>query len=274
MDLRRIRRLTLGAATAMAMALVVPAIAAQTTLTREQQEQFLENAKIIHSKDIPKGITQPVRLTLSDGATTHDAAFSNVDEHQGIMRFADGRTELNFVDSYAYTIAAYKLAELLDVADMMPVTIFREVKHQKGVLSWWVDDVQFEEGQRLKQGIKPPNPDAWNDQMYRMRVFTQLVADEDRNVGNVLIDKDWKLWMIDFTRAFRRTKDLLAPNDIQRCDRKLLERLRGLTKEEVAEKTKGFLGGAEIDPLMARRDAIVALVDKLVAERGEARVLY
>jgi len=36
-----------------------------------------------------------------------------------------------------------------------------------------------------------------------MRVFSQLVYDTDRNLGNVLISEDWHLWMIDFTRAFR-----------------------------------------------------------------------
>ena len=35
--------------------------------------------------------------------------------------------------------------------------------------------------------------------MYRMRLFAQLIADTDRNTGNVLITSDWKLWMIDFT---------------------------------------------------------------------------
>ena len=47
-----------------------------------------------------------------------------------------------------------------------------------------------------------------------------------------------------------------------------------LTKEQVAASTKPFIGGAEVDALMARRDAIVALIGKQVAARGEAQVLY
>ncbi len=54
----------------------------------------------------------------------------------------------------------------------------------------------------------------------------------------------------------------------------LLDRLRSLTKEEVAAKTQPFIRGSEIDALMARRDAILALVDRLVAAKGEAHVLY
>jgi hypothetical protein len=260
--------------TALLVALSASTAMAQATLSREQMTQFLLKAKITGHHGIPTGITSPTRLTLTDGTTTHDAAFSAVDQHESVYHFANGKIELNFVDSYKYTVAAYQLAELLGIEDMMPVTVQREWEHEKGSLSWYLDDVKFDEGQRLKLKEEAPDHEKWNQQMYRMRVFTQLVADTDRNVGNVIITNDWKLWMIDFTRAFRRTKDLLAPGDIERCDRALLEKMKALTKDQVAAKTKGFLGGAEIDPLLARRDKIVELVNKLVAEKGEAQVLY
>jgi hypothetical protein len=261
--------------TAMLVASLASSAAAQTApLSRDQMAEFLRSARIIHHKGIPKGVTQPTRLTLSDGSITHDAAFSAVDEHNPVMHFENGRTELNFVDSYEYTLAAYAVGELLGLEDMMPVTVAREWDHHKGALSWWVDNVKWDEGQRLKLGVAPPDPEAWNHKMYRMRVFTQLVGDTDRNVGNVLISADWHLWMIDFTRAFRRNKKLLAPNDVQRCDRKVLERLRTLTEDELKAATKGYLGGGEIEALLARRDEIVARIDALVAERGEDRVLY
>jgi hypothetical protein len=248
--------------------------AAETTLTRDEQAQFLLTARVVSAKDIGRGVTRPTRLTLTNGTITHDAAFSAVDDHESIMRFKSGRTELDFVDSYKYTIAAYRLAALVGLDDMMPVTVEREIKHQKGALSWWVDDVKWEEGQRLKLKLQAPDAEAWNRQMFRMRLFTQLIADTDRNTGNVLITSDWKLWMIDFTRAFRRTHRLLAPGDVTRCDRQVLEKLRALTKEQVAEHTKPFIGPPEIDALLARRDALLALVDSLVAAKGEAQVLY
>ncbi len=256
------------------VALSASTAVAQAPLSREQMTQFLLKAKITAHHGIPKGVTSPTRLTLSDGTTTHDAAFSAVDQHEPIYHYASGKVELNFVDSYKYTVAAYQLAELLGLEEMMPVTVQREWDHQKGSLSWWLDDVKFDEGQRLKLKEEAPDHEAWNRQMYRMRVFTQLVADTDRNVGNVIITNDWKLWMIDFTRGFRRTKDLLAPGDIERCDRALLERMRALTRDQIAAKTKGFIGGAEIDALLGRRDKIVELVARLVAEKGEAQVLY
>jgi hypothetical protein len=253
-----------------------PAPTAQTaapTLPREQIRQFLETAPIIKGKATVKGVTRPMRVTLSDGTLTHDAAFSTVDEHKNVERFEGGRVELDFVDSYKFSLAAYKIAELVGLDHMMPVHVEREWRGQKGALAWWVD-AKMDEGERLKNKVPVPNPAAWNEQMYRMRVFMQLVADTDRNVGNLLIDADWKLWMIDFTRAFRRTKSVLSDKDLKKCDRELLAKLRALTLEQVTVATRPYLTKAEIAPLMARRDQIVKLFDALAARNGEAQVLY
>jgi hypothetical protein len=234
---------------------------------------FLTTAKVVAHKGIPKGITAPVRVTLSNGTFVHDAAFSSVDQRTAVMRFDNGRTELDFVDSYRFTIAAYRLAELLGLDDMMPVTVERQWDMRYGALSWWVD-AKWDEAARLKQHIEPPDVEAWNRQMHRMRVFTALVADSDRNLGNVLISADWKLWMIDFTRAFRHTNKLLAPENLTRCDRRLLAALRDLKQDDVEARTKPYLGRGDVQALLARRDLILALFEKRVAEKGEALVLY
>jgi hypothetical protein len=242
-------------------------------LSKEHIRQFLLTAKIVKHKGLSKGVTRPLRVTLTDGVLTHDAVFSAVQETMPIFRYKDGRIELDFVDSYAYNIAAYRLAELIGLDDMMPVTVEREYEHHKGSLVWWVD-AAMDEGERRKQKLFAPDRENWDRQMYRMRVFAHLVADTDRNTGNVLIDPNWKIWMIDFTRAFRRTRTLQATADLQKCDRRLLAKLRELTPERVAATTKPYIGGAEIDAMMVRRDAIVAVFEKLIAERGEDRVLY
>ena len=86
---------------------------ADPPLSPDQIGQFLLTAKIVKHKDLGKGITRPIRLTLTDGTLTHDAVFSSVQETQSVMKYASGQTELDFVDSYAYNIAAYRLAGLL-----------------------------------------------------------------------------------------------------------------------------------------------------------------
>jgi len=245
----------------------------EPSLTKEQITQFLLTAKVVDSKQPNKGITGTWRLTLSDGTLTHDASFQSIDKHEVTGEFANGQTELHFVDSYKYNIAAYVLAELLGLDDMLPVYVERKWKGDSGSLSWWLL-VKMDEMERVKQKIPVPDIGAWNKQMYRIQVFDQLVYDTDPNLTNVLIGEDWKLWRIDFTRAFRISPDLRNPSGLVRCDRQLFEKLKNLDANELAAKTTHYLTKTEVKAVMARRDKIVALLQKLIAEKGESEVLY
>jgi hypothetical protein len=249
---------------------------AAPALTRAEMREFLLHAKIIRSRDTSKGVTSPKRLTLTDGTVTHDAAFQSVDERSNVANMTGARgavTELNFVDAYRYNLGAHAIAELLGLDYMMPVHVERRWSGKVGSLSWWVDTL-MDEGERLKRKIQPPNATDWNEQMYRMRVFAALTRDTDRNTGNVLITPDWKVMMIDFTRAFRLQTELLYGKDLAKIDRALLPRLEALTKDGVKQAVDGQLTGPEIDAVMTRRDVIVAHFKKLIAERGEKAVLY
>jgi len=242
-------------------------------LTEERERDFLLHAKVVKSKQTSKGVTSPWRLTLSDGTLTHDAIFQPVDERKNSMSFSDGRTELNFKDSYHFNIAGYELAKLLGMDDMVPMYVERKWNGQSGSIGWWLA-VKMDEIERTKQHIQAPDPDGWNKQMYKIRVLDQLVYDTDPNLTNVLITEDWKIWRIDFTRGFRLYKDLRDPKDLVMCDRKLLDRLRKLDEDELAENTKKQLTKGELKAVIARRDKIVERFDKLVAEKGEGAVLY
>lgn len=250
-----------------------PSLKDEPNLTEEQKIQFLLNAKVVGSRHTSKGVTSPWHLTLSDGTLTHDAAFQTINEHKNTMQFGDGRTELNFIDAYRYDIAAFKLAKLLDLDNMMPVTVERKWNGETGALSWWIP-WKWDEAMRVKQKIDPPDVDAWNKQMYRKRVFAQLVYDTDPNLTNLLITEDWHIWMIDFTRAFRLFHDLQNPKDLVQCDRQLLAKLRKMDEDDVMEKTKPHLTKGEVKAVMARRDKIVTLFEKLTAQKGENEVLY
>jgi hypothetical protein len=242
-------------------------------LTKDEMRQFLLTAKIVKDKSTAKGITGVRRLTLSDGKITHDASFQAIDEHKAKFEAADGTSEVNFVDSYKYDIASYELADLLGLGDMMPVTVARKYLGKEGALSWWLP-VQMDEAARMKQKITPPDVEAWNRQMYKMRVFAELVFDTDRNLGNVLISPEWHLWMIDFSRAFRLYHDLRNQKNLVKCDRQLLENLRKLDEKELTARTKDYLTRSEIQGVMARRDKIVKFFEQLIAQKGENEVLY
>jgi hypothetical protein len=245
----------------------------ETTLTKEQIKQFLLTAKIVGSKPSKKGITHTSRLTLSDGTLTHDASFQPIDEHKTSMTMASGRTVYNFVDSYKYNIAAYALAELVGMDDMLPVYVERKWNDNVGSLSWWLP-VKMDEAERFAKKIEAPDTDKWNKQMYRIRVFDELVYDTDPNLTNVLIGEDWTIWRIDFSRAFRTNKDLRGPKNLVKCERQLFEKLKALDANELAGNTKLYLSQDEVKAVMARRDKIVAQFQKMISEKGESEVLY
>jgi len=248
-------------------------VAQEPNLTEEQMREFLLKAKIVDSRPIHKGVTSPWRLTLSDGRLKHDAAYQSIDVTKAVEQMADGSNEFGFRDSYHFNIAAFELAKLVGLGDMMPVTVERSWRGDKGSLSWWLP-VMMDEEQRRQKKVEPPDKNAWNKQVNRMWVFSQLVYDTDRNMTNMLITEDWKVWMIDFSRAFRAFHKLQDPRVLGMCDRQLLERLRHLDEREVLEKTKPHLDKTLVKAVMARRDLIVAFYEKRIAEEGEAAVLY
>jgi len=267
-------RLRLFAAAAALMIWPVTLTATdQPTLSKEQIKNFLLTAKVVGSHDSKKGITHTARLTLSDVTLAHDASFQPADEHKNVYEYSNGRKEINFVDSYKYNLAAYALAELVGFDDMMPVYVERKFEGKPGSLSWWLP-IKMDDAERVTRKLEPPDKDAWNKQMYKIRVFDELVQDTDANLSNILIGEDWKLWRIDFTRAFRNFSQLQRPDDLVRCDRVLLEKLKALNADQVAEKTKPYLSKTEVKSLMARRDAIVKHFQKLITEKGENEVLY
>jgi hypothetical protein len=250
-----------------------PSLKDEPNLTEQQKIDFLLNAKVIASKQSGKGITHPWTLTLSDGTITHKASFQPVDEHKALMTFANGRTELNFVDSYHYDIAAYQLARMLGMDDMVPPYVERKWNGETGALSWWIP-WKWDEEMRHQQGLQAPDAASWNNQMHKIRVFDQLIYDTDPNLTNVLITEDWKIWRIDFTRAFRRYTTLPDPKDLVMCDRQLLQKLKELKYDEVYERTQPHLNKTEVKALLQRRDEIVETFQKLVAQKGEQAVLY
>ena len=274
-----------GAIVALLLASVVPAptyaqavaAAPAPQLTVEQMKDFLKNARVIRTRTTNKGVTAPKRVTLSDGVITHDAVFQAVDEKKMVASLSGGgrsaTTELNFVDSYRYNLAAYELAALLGLGHMMPVHVERRWSGATGSMSWFVDTM-MDESDRLKKKIQPPNPNDWNHQMYRMRVFTALVRDTDRNLTNVLITPEWKVVMIDFTRGFRLQPELMYNKDLAKMDRALMAKLESLDRAEVKKAVGDWLTNGEIDAMMKRRDLLVGHFRKLIAELGEDKVLY
>jgi hypothetical protein len=131
------------------------------------------------------------------------------------------------------------------------------------------------EKERYEKKVKAPDPEAWNRQIYVVRLFDQLIYNFDRNLGNLLIDKSWRIWMIDHTRAFKIFKELRNEKNLSEiCEADLLARLRTLDKPALQAAMKDLLVEGQIDGLLARRDKIVQVYEVRIAARGEEHVLY
>ena len=243
------------------------------TLDIAAQSEFLRLAKVVRSRAIGKGVTAPTRLTLTDGVVTHDAAFQAVDERKGQADLGPrGGVEFNFADSHHFNLAAYVIAGMLGLDTMMPVTAHRTWNGKEGTITWSIDD-SIDESTRLKEKRNPPNPLAWNHQMCKMRVL-RVSRRQRSNLGNVLITtSDWKLWMIDFTRAFRLWSELKYPADLHQIDRTLLARLRELDPAAVKAATAHCLTPFEAEAVMKRRDLLVAHFDQLIKSKGSGAAL-
>ena len=281
MNKRRLAPLSLSMSVSvcvMSAALVVHAVgpgqgtaAPAGTLSCTEMETFLRTAKVGSQKGLSTGITVPSRATLDNGTLQHDAAIQTVDIKKTTFEGSRG-TELNFRDAWQFNVAGYELAKMLRL-NMVPPYVERRVAGKDASVSWWISDAMMEKD-RFQKKIQPPQPLEWNEQLYAARIFHELIADTDFNMTNTLIAKDWRMWMIDFTRAFRMTKTVTNPKQLTRADRVLLASMRELTVDGVQKALGRWLNKPEIEGLMARRDAIVQFFDKEVAANGEAAVLY
>ncbi len=254
------------------------AASAAVTLTPAQMEEFLLRAKIVSTRDAGDAITGSRRATLSDDTLTHDAQIQTIDQTKALFKPPTGPPEFNFKDSYRYNVAAYRLAALLEL-DNVPMSVERTVNtnrsgRKRAAVTWWIDDVMMDERARLKTAARGPDPARTAMQTDIRRVFDELIANRDRNLGNLLWTTDWKMWMIDHTRAFRLGTDLQRPATLRRIERSLFENMRTLTSDAVDKAVGNSLTRFEIQALLARRDAIVELFEAKIAERGEAPILY
>ena len=250
-----------------------PAAPAPVTLTVEEMDTFLRTAKVVRKRDAGKGVTDTIRATFSDGRITHDAQIQTVDIQR--MVFEAGRaSELNFKDTYRFNVGGYRLARLLGLNNV-PMSVERQIDAKDGAITWWIDDVQFDEGGRLKQkNILGPNPDRTTKYIHVMRVFDELIQNRDRNQGNMLWTKDWTLWMIDHTRAFRLGKELLKPDQLTRCERSLFEGMKTLTLESLQTAMGNIMTRDEMEAVLVRRDRLVKHFEDRISTRGEAAVLF
>jgi hypothetical protein len=239
----------------------------------EAAEQYLARARVREMRDIGVGVTLPQRATLELDGVQRRAIFKTIDVIKpGITQLSGGSSEMNFQDSWQCEVPAYVIDRIIGL-QMVPATIERSINGQRGSLQWWVQSIMAE-ADRQKKGIEAPDSEEFNRRLYKMHLFDQLIANVDRHMNNILITKDFDLRLIDHSRAFRRSTELKDTSKLTRFSRSLLEGIGRLEYQDLRKKTSRWLDDAQVRGVLARRDAIVALARKLVAEKGEAAVIY
>jgi hypothetical protein len=249
---------------------------------RASWEDFLGSAKITDAVQFAsrEAVTSPWKLTLTKGDVTRFGLWKNIDT--GIDEGGP--------DRWRFEIAAYRLDVLLGL-DMVPPTVERDFQGRRGSLQLWMDNTES-----MKKRLAREVPGAssggtdWEAKGYIERAFDSLIANDDRNVNNILIGSEDRMILIDHSRTFRtappfdeklvygaaslmRTKDG-SPLPFLKLPRAFVAKLRTLDSKSVREAVKKHLNGSEVRALMARRDLILKEIDTLIREKGEAEVLY
>lgn len=239
----------------------------------EAIKAFLQTAEVISMKTFPVGVTKAKRVVLEKDGVRMRAFFKDVDIYDPHWKSDDGKAEIDFRDYYGFECAAYILSRMLNL-DNIPPVVKRRIGDKEGSLQIAVEYVIMA---RDRDGRTPPDSatlEIWSRQMDIMWNFDNLVYNVDRNMGDILIDAVWRLWMIDYSRAFRWYSQLLDPELITRSDRCFFEALQTLDEDEVKQKLKPYLDQYEIDGLLKRRQNLVTHIQKLIKDKGEQAVLF
>jgi hypothetical protein len=229
-----------------------PAVCANVWNGRTAEvEAFLRSAKVEKVAEIPIGVTRPRRAYLAPGGLAKSFAWKPL--RPGMQN--------GYFESYKSEIAAYELDKLLGL-NMVPVAVERDINRETGAAILWL------EGVRSWETVLPlPKPATWNHQIARMKMLDDLIGNSDRNKGNLLVDDEWHLFLIDHSRAF--VTDVKLPQELQNIDRRLWERMEGLDEPTLKTSLGQWLDNRQIQALLRRRDAMKKKINALVAKLGD-----
>jgi len=234
----------------------IPVVGSKAWLGHEAEvEQYLKTAKVVRFSNLPVGVTRPRRGYFEPGGPTSSIVFKALMPSR----------KTGFWESYKSEIAAYELDKLLGLG-MVPPTVERKIDGEYGSAQFWVEHCTL---LKERDTSKAPDIAAWNRQVYRQRVWDNLVGNIDRNQGNLLVDQAWNLILIDHSRAFTATMQMPFP--MRRIDREFYAKLKALDEVTLKER----LGKLVFDgpkPILKRRNKIVENFEKLIAQYNEAAV--
>ena len=217
-------------------------------------EAFIREAAIERFEDIPIGVTRPRRAYLKAGGPVESVAWKVI---------PPGRPR-GYWESYKSEIAAYELDKLLGM-NMVPVVVEKTWKGERAAAIMWLSPIHS-----WKEMKDRPKPAKWVAQVARMKMFDDLICNRDRNMGNLLVDDEWNLFLIDHSRAFIDDRGMAVP--LEHVDRGLWERMAALDEAAVTAALGQWIDRRSIRSLLARRDKMKTVIEGMVKARGETAV--
>ena len=237
-------------------------------------QEALRSATVVSRKKIGRGVAGAEKLVLELGGTRFHAAFRTIDV--SVRPPPSGgttRPTLKYRDAAIFEVAAYELSELLGLG-RVPPAVPRRIDERAGTVQIWLEGTR-PEVELLEQGaLTPPDEARWRRQKQVMRVFDSLIANNDRNQGNLLIDAEWDIWLIDHTRAFKQSSELFEREKLTGCERSLWSALQGLDEAVIRERLGPYLESREIASLLRRREKLLDHLQGLIEKEGEEAVLF
>jgi hypothetical protein len=255
-----------------------PQLTPEQVAERPKWEEFLRTADVVGYEqpiDPRYAVTNPWRLTLKRGDVTMHAWWKNV----------EGRVK-GYLDSWKWEIAAYQLDKYLGL-NMIPPYVMKRFRENRGCCSLdYGNTITLRE--KKARDLKPSSGAQFasmNLATYLQRAFDNLIANSDRNEGDVLYTSDWRMLLIDHSRAFytskKYTKKLQfdentkpTPKPMKKLPRAFVEKLKSLSYDVIKEVAGEYLTDKEIEAVLTRRDLIIDWLDKRIEKHGEAAVLY
>ena len=237
-----------------------------------EAEEFLRNAEMLECSetiaetlDASGGSRSGCKGMFSDGTKTLKAVFQDRDYFINRQVRISGQQVFGWKVRYHHEIAAYELDKLLGLG-MVPPCVDRTFRKTEGSLCLWVEGAMSDFERRTVEKTRPPDLQDWNKQLRTIKMFMVLINDLG-NPKSILIDGNWKLYKVSSSRAFHEDTKLVREQKFQ-LSQQDLDALRALDEQEVKTTLAPWLSKKQIKGLIARRDAIVEMVEEGNAQRG------
>ncbi len=234
--------------------------------------EALRTGDIIERETMSRGVAKNIKLLIEYKDVRFKAVMRLIDVSEK-EKTGSPRMVVKYRDSCIFEVAAYELSEILGIG-RVPPTALRVLNQADGTVQIWMEGMAPEDIMVKEGRLKPPNKSKWWKQKAIMWVFDALIANTDRNQGNLLIDKNWNLWLIDHTRAFRETSVLFDVEHLDLCERRLWTALLETDDETIRKRLEPYLTSAELTKLFLRKQKLIKHYKKRIKKYGEEKILY